>query len=48
MFSDSKLTFIELCVKGEVLIDEIDNFVDEWHQSPQDIELHEFLGMTWD
>ena len=39
--------FIELCSNGEVLMEEIDDFIDEWHESAQEIELHEFLGMSW-
>jgi hypothetical protein len=39
--------FIELCLRGEVLLEEIDDWIDEWHESPQKQELHEFLGMSW-
>ncbi len=39
--------FINLCLHGEVLLEEIDDWVDEWHDKPQKIELHEFLGMSW-
>jgi hypothetical protein len=43
-------SFIELCLSGDVLADEIDDFIDLWHDNKagQDQELHEFLGMTWD
>ncbi len=47
MSSDRKSSFIELCVEGEVLLEDIDDFIDIWHKSSQDMELHEFLGMSW-
>lgn len=43
-----KDNFIDLCLKGEVLLEEIDDWVDEWHDTPQEAELHDFLGMNWD
>jgi len=33
---------------GYVLSDEIDDFIDRWHQETSPSELHEFLGMTWE
>lgn len=39
-------TFLELYLNGEVLADEIDDFVDEWHANPGVNEIYEFLGMT--
>ena len=43
------MNFIELCLSGEVLEDEIDDFVEKWHNGEEgrDIELHEYLGMRW-
>jgi hypothetical protein len=38
--------FVELCLKGERLPEEIDYFVDEWHDGESSVPLHEFLGMT--
>ena len=40
--------FADLCLKGEALADQIDDFVDCWHESDVDIPLHEFLGLTRD
>ena len=37
--------FIEKCLNGEALLDDIDDFVDEWHESKGNIPLYEFLGM---
>ncbi len=43
-------TFIDKCLKGEASLDEIDDYIDAWHDgiTPEDIELHTYLGMTWD
>ena len=42
-----KETFIDLCLRGEASLGEIDNLIDKWHGTRQEIELHEYLGMTW-
>ncbi|MEN1834285.1 hypothetical protein AAIM60_15475 [Pseudomonas lijiangensis] len=44
------MSFVELCLKGDVLEEEIDQFVEDWHEGRQgaDIELHEYLGMSWE
>ena len=39
-------TFIELALNGDVLPDEIDDFVDAWHEGDASNDLHEFLGLT--
>ena len=39
-------SFIQLCLKGERLPEEIDDFVDEWHAQAPNATLHRFLGMT--
>jgi hypothetical protein len=38
--------FIESCIRGEALLEDIDDFVDEWHESSVEEPLHKFLGMT--
>jgi hypothetical protein len=38
--------FIDLCVRGEALPAEIDDFVEHWHEGDSALPLHEFLGMT--
>ena len=38
--------FMEMYLSGEALPDEIDDFVDSWHESDSDLSIHEFLGMT--
>ncbi len=44
------MNFIKSCLNGEVLLDEIDDFVEAWHEgrAGENQELHEFLGMTWE
>lgn len=39
-------SFIDLCTNGELLPDDIDDFIDEWHESNSDKELYKYLGMT--
>jgi hypothetical protein len=45
--SDQPRRFLDMAMNGEVLADEIDDFVSKWHASDGGEELHEFLGMTW-
>jgi hypothetical protein len=45
--SDSDRTFVDLCLAGEVLLEEIDDFIDDWHRNPKGRELHDHLGMNW-
>jgi hypothetical protein len=42
----SQRAFIELCLEGKVVSDDIDGFVDRWHETPAGRELHDYLGMT--
>lgn len=39
-------SFIEAVLAGDASPGDIDDFVDAWHASPEDIGLAEFLGMT--
>ena len=43
------ITFIDKCITGDAFLDEVDDYIDAWHDTdiPEDIELHEYLGMTW-
>ena len=45
---EARPSFIELCIRDKALPEEIDDFVQGWHQSDSNKELYEFLGMTWD
>ncbi|OLS61212.1 hypothetical protein [Pseudomonas putida] len=44
------MNFVELCLEGDVLEEEIDRFVEDWHEgrAGADMELHEYLGMSWE
>ena len=43
------MNFIDLCLNGDVLEDEIDDFVDNWHEDKvTTLQLHEYLGMSWE
>jgi type II restriction/modification system DNA methylase subunit YeeA len=37
-----------MAVRGDILPDEIDDFIEFWHNSDSSVELHEFLGLTWE
>lgn len=41
-------TFVDLALSGAVTLDDIDDFVDTWHQGGTGQELHDFLGLTWE
>lgn len=43
-----KKRFIDRVLLGIALTSEIDDEVDQWHNEPSDIELHEFLGFSED
>jgi hypothetical protein len=40
--------FVEKCLAGLALANEIDDYVDMWHTGSHDMQLHEFLGMSWE
>ena len=44
--SNSWKTFVESCLEGDVFEDEIDLFVDHWHDSDCACGLDEYLGFT--
>jgi hypothetical protein len=46
MCSIQQKGFIDLCMKGEYLLEDIDDFIDEWHEGEFEEELHDFLGMS--
>lgn len=47
--SRHKATFMESCLNGDVDMSSIDDFIDEWHDSPDDtIPLSKFLGFNKD
>ncbi len=38
--------FIEKCISGDALSFEVDDYIDQWHDSNSELELHDYLGMT--
>ncbi|MFT5707958.1 MAG: hypothetical protein ACI9ES_002260 [Oceanospirillaceae bacterium] len=46
MFNQKNKSFVSLCVEGHALCDDIDDFIDEWHDSDSNDEIFEFLGMS--
>lgn len=38
--------FIQKCLAGEAMLDDIDEFVDEWHETDTRLPIYRFLGMT--
>lgn len=44
--SDS--SFMSLTLRGDILSDEIEDFVEAWHASDAKEEIHEYLGMTFE
>lgn len=39
-------TFVELCLQGDALVSEVDDYVEQWHDSSDGRSLPEFLGLT--
>lgn len=44
--SKSWKSFVESCLAGEARADQIDRFVDEWHESDIGCSLAEYLGFS--
>lgn len=43
--SNKEGAFIDLVMSGKALLEEVDDFVDCWHESESRLQLDEFLGM---
>ena len=41
-----KKYFIDACLNGEAVLDDVEDYIEYWHTHKTDVELHEFLGMT--
>jgi hypothetical protein len=44
----SNIKFMDACLQGEALLEDIDEFIDEWHESDSNEEIHQYLGMTFE
>lgn len=40
------MSFKSLYLEGKVTIDQLDDFIEEWHSKPETQTLPEFLGLT--
>jgi hypothetical protein len=38
--------FVELCLAGNALVEEVDDFVERWHRGSGRASLRDFLGMS--
>jgi hypothetical protein len=41
-------SFMMLALRGDILAEEIEDFIEAWHVANVDQEIHEYLGMTFD
>ena len=42
----SELSFVQAVLAGQATADQVDNWVDKWHESDASgVELHDFLGL---
>jgi hypothetical protein len=40
--------FVKRCRTGRASPADIDAYVEKWHNSDSELELHEYLGLAWD
>lgn len=38
--------FITDCINGNALISDINQYIDNWHESASELSIYDFLGMT--
>lgn len=46
MYEQNDTSFMELCVKGQVALDEVDDFIEKWHHGEVASSISSYLGMT--
>ena len=39
-------SFIAMCLSGDALPEDIDEFVGKWHEGQSEVPIYEYLGMT--
>lgn len=42
----SRKKYMDELLDGEAFLDEIDDYIDDWHNSDSDEKIYEYLGMT--
>ncbi|MGY0388185.1 hypothetical protein ACWZJV_14550 [Nocardioides sp. WG-D5] len=42
------MTFVDACLSGDALLEDVDDWVDQWHEADVDATLDEYLGFTDD
>ncbi|MDX6670920.1 MAG: hypothetical protein QOI91_1283 [Solirubrobacteraceae bacterium] len=40
--------YVDRVLEGTAVWTDVDNYVDRWHRSDSDEELHDYLGFTWE
>ncbi len=40
------INFVQLCLQGDALIDDLDDIIEEWHESNDPRSLREVIGFT--
>lgn len=44
----SEQRYIDDVLEGRALLGDITDYVEKWHQTRDDSELHDYLGLSWD
>ena len=44
--SDTRGTFVAACLSGRALLDDVDEWVEAWHEDPHGVSLDEHLGFS--
>ena len=39
-------TFVSACLSGTALLDDVDDWVEAWHETPDEVSLDEYLGFS--
>lgn len=47
IISNIPLKFKEAYLVGQIKIEDIDNYIDAWHDSDSKLTINEYLGLTW-
>jgi hypothetical protein len=42
------MNFLDAVLSGNAFLEEIDDFVDAWHNSDSDLEIYDYLGLSFD